>query len=55
MKIKKSDLKLMTEIIMDYKNYYLEIDIQDDYDKAWRDKVDKLDSKLCDILNKQEV
>ena len=49
MKLKKSDIKLMAEIIMDYKNYYLEIDVQDDCDKAWRDKVDKLDSKLWDI------
>ena len=37
MKLKKSDIKLMAEIIMDYKNYYLEIDVQNDCDKAWRD------------------
>ena len=55
MKLKKSDIKLMAEKIMDYKNYYLEIDVQDDCDKTWRDKVDKLDSKLWDILNNKNI
>ena len=55
MKIKKSDIILMAEIIMDYKNYYLEIDVQNDCDKAWRDKVDKLDSKLWGILNNKNI
>lgn len=54
MKIRKSDIETMTEIIMDYRNYLSEMDMQDDYCKAWKDKVDKLDDKLWDIINNKE-
>lgn len=51
MKIRKSDIETMAEIIMDYRNYLSEMDMQDDYCKAWKDKVDKLDDRLWDIIN----
>lgn len=55
MKIRKSDIETMTEIIMDYRNYLSEMDMQDDYCKAWKDKVDKLDDKLWDIINNKDL
>lgn len=54
MKIRKSDIETMAEIIMDYRNYLSEMDMQDDYCKAWKDKVDKLDDRLWDIINNKE-
>lgn len=51
MKIRKSDIETMTEIIMDYRNYLSEMDMEDDYCKAWKDKVDKLDDRLWNIIN----
>lgn len=51
MKIRKSDIETMIEIIMDYRNYLSEMDMEDDYCKAWKDKVDKLDDRLWDIIN----
>lgn len=56
MKLKKSDIKLMAEIIMDYKYYIYEL--SDDELKnisKWLNKVDKLDSKLWDILNNKNI
>lgn len=54
MKIRKSDIETMTEIIMDYRNYLSEMDMDDSYCKAWKDKVDELDDKLWDIINNKE-
>lgn len=56
MKIKKSDIKLMCEIIMDYKNYAPDVEDISDNDtflKNWMKKVDDLDSRLWKILNNE--
>lgn len=56
MKIKKSDIKLMAEIIMDYKYYIYELsDGELKNISKWLNKVDKLDSKLWDILNNKNI
>lgn len=56
MKLKKSDIKLMAEIIMDYKYYIYELsDSELKNISKWLNKVDKLDSKLWDILNNKNI
>lgn len=56
MKLKKSDIKLMAEIIMDYKYYIYELsDGELKNISKWLNKVDKLDSKLWDILNNKNI
>ena len=56
MKLKKSDIKLMAEIIMDYKYYIYELsDGELKNISKWLNKVDKLDSKLWDILNNKNT
>ena len=56
MKLKKSDIKLMAEIIMDYKYYIYELsDGELKNISKWLNKVNKLDSKLWDILNNKNI
>lgn len=56
MKLKKSDIKLMAEIIIDYKYYIYELsDGELKNISKWLNKVDKLDSKLWDILNNKNI
>lgn len=54
MKIKKSDIELMAEIISDYKNYVCELDMSDEYIKEWMGKVDNLDDKIWKYLNENK-